>query len=244
MSRKEYMKTFKVNWKDVIREMIDIPEEMGTSMYLTYWWNGQDYKERCFGHLFSQTWFNLPQENAIFPLKFNRKKNWFNYNKLFRELNILYGNYWKILRYFSGYKVMRLVDFQIKKTPKYSVMQWAGLYTAFLLLRKINVNYWYKWNQLFIEKPDIKPLDNWADIIFYSERYFYDSTYHIHNGLKSLAQNPRTHDETVYKWINEFLNNIKEVYGTNKYEKAEYSFTFFDPPLNTEMINTIKRMVN
>lgn len=202
----EHIKKFH---KDKIREFSQVD---GLDMYVYYFF-GDDFKRaRCYGDLFGYI-SKLPIDAyslAIYPLKFNRRSGYFNYDALFKELNKMYGHYFRIGRYYSGYRYTRLVHINAVKKPKWKSLWWGGLYTIYLLLRKINVHYQEDWKDYFADKSHKKNISTWKDIITISETKFGDDEYYLHDGLFKITWSNKG---GIDKWIDNYLNMLNDVFG-------------------------------
>ena len=240
MSRKEQIENLKEHHKHLLQDF-DNQIPIGTDLYVNYYINNQAFRARCFGNLFGSFFYDKSKEDyanpVLFPLKFNRRKNWFNYNALFKELNKIYGYYFKIGRYYSGFRNTRLVDFYAYNKPRYKALWWAGLYSAFLLLRKINLNYYTHWDEYFANNNRKKPVDNWFDVIYISETKFADKTYYLDDKLFKLCY---YNSDASKKYIKDLLQMLEDIYGKgiegNK-DKLSMSRTTF----NSSMFAGLKR---
>ena len=205
----EHIKTFH---KDRIREFAQ--NDQGKDLYAHYFFGENNYKRaRCYGDLFGYV-FNLPVDTysmAIYPLKFNRRLKYFNYDALFKDLNRIYGHYFRISRYYSGYRYTRLVHINPIKKPRWKALHWGGLYTIYLLLRKINIQYYEDWDRFFKDNPRQKALTSWKDVVSISEMAFGDDEYYLHDALfKKCWSSDKAGAE---KWIANYLNMLTDVFG-------------------------------
>lgn len=195
--------------KDKIREFSQL--EPDADIYAYYFFGDNSKRARCYGDLFGYiSGLNMDTLSlTMYPLKFNRRLGYFDYNKLFKEMNIMYGNYFKIGRYYSGYRYTRLVHISPSKRPKSKALWWGGLYTIFLMLRKINIHYYPEWRGYF--KTHKKPIKTWKDVVLISETEFGDDGYYIHD---SLFKKCWSEDKAgARKWIDNYFNMLNSIFG-------------------------------
>ena len=239
MAVKNEIEQVKKFHKDRIREFAQ--DEMGIDMYAHYFLGGDRYKRaRCYGDLFAYI-YHQPVDSyslAIVPLKFTRNLGYFNYVSLFKELNKMYGHYFKIGKYYSGYKYTRLVHIHPIKNPQWKSLWWGGLYTMYLLLRKINAHYYDYWGDYFKEYPRKKGISTWKDVITISETEFGDDGYYLHDGLFKLCW--KKDKVGMNDWIDNYLNMLNDVFGKGMI--GDNSKLVMGPTTyNTTMINGLLR---
>lgn len=198
--------------KDQIREFSQNTD--GIDMYSYYFLGGDKYRRaRCYGDLFGYIFHESVESysGAVYPLKFNRRLKYFNYDSLFKDLNKIYGHYFRISRYYSGYRYTRLIHINpIKKLPC-KALHWAGLYTIYLLLRKINVHYYDYWADFFEDNPKQTAIKTWKDVVSISEIGFGDDGYYLHDELfKKCWSSNKSGANT---WINNYFKMLNDIYG-------------------------------
>jgi hypothetical protein len=234
MPTKTEIEQIKKIGKEQIREFSQQQPYQGIYAYY-YLGPHIEKRARCYGDLFSfirdQNLDNYA--NIVMPLRFDRRLKYFDYDALFQQLNRLYGHYFKVGRYYSGYKYVRLVHVNPIKKPKPKSLWWGGLYSMFLLLRKINLHYYQNWNEYFAENKARK-IKTWEDILYISEAEFGDDGYYIHDDLFKLCFKP---DKVAAKaWIKNFLNMLNGVFGQGMVGNT--SLLRMGPNIyNTSMIN-------
>ncbi len=238
MAVKNEIEQVKKFHKDRIREFAQ--DEMGIDMYAYYFLGGDRYKRaRCYGDLFTYIQ-SQPVDSyslAIVPLKFTRNLGYFNYVSLFKELNKMYGHYFKIGKYYSGYKYTRLVHINPIKNPQWKSLWWGGLYTMYLLLRKINAQYYDYWRDYFKDYPRKKGISTWKDVITISETKFGDDDYYLHDELFKICWNKQG---GIDDWIDNYLNMLNGVFGKGMI--GDNDKLVMGPAIyNTNMINGLLR---
>ena len=172
---KKNSEDLKNKYKDNLKKLALAEQEMATlrDTYVPYFKENELFLCRCYSDLFARLRHNRSWNNVFYSLYFDRSKNWFDYDKLFKELNSLFGTHYKILRYLSGYRKARLVSFESKeKFPGWTI-EWGALYQLFCLLRIINVTNYGNWKKYHAKNP----LDNWQDVIFIFLTKFHESKY-------------------------------------------------------------------
>lgn len=234
MTRKSNIQHYKEEHKEFIRRFSEA--EPDHSLYAAYYFGNHVKNSRCYGDLFYFVG-RLSQDDytyTLYPLKFSRRKNWFDYNSLFEELNRIYGYYFNILRYFSGFRNLRLVNPYPVKKPPTKGLHWSALYTMFLLLRKINIQYYADWANFFRYNPKANPIKTWKDIIMISEEHFDDDQYYLSDELRKLTF---LDNNLSSKWVDKYLNMLYQIFGQGVRGNGNYLLT---DKFNSRMIRNLE----
>lgn len=168
------------------------------------------------------------EENIYILLRFERKLKWFNYNKLFNELNTMFGDYIKVIRFYSGKREARIIGFQVKKKFPDWRLHWIAMYLIFCLIRLVDSRNWKYWKEYFDKNPKKRLINNWKDIIFthYKRRMNLDK-YSINSILKNVCDGilGGTYTDKIFlEYIETYLDVIKKSFGSNyKYTKSDLS---------------------
>jgi len=227
VKRKVLIKQIKKEHQAEIKSLAD-NNVGGKDLYIPYFSRRVVLLKRCFADLFNilrqdGQYAENKLNNVQFSLKFQTSKNWFDYPSLFEELNLLFGSYTKIVRYLSGYKMVRIIDFE----PKGRKINWhwrfTSLYICFTLLRLININNWPRWNTFFRKHPDQMPLKHWKDVIFIFHKHFSESKYNLDDELRrywmDVVDTSLTERQFRNRIQSEYLDVIRWAFG------SKYKFT-------------------
>lgn len=219
-ARRKIIDELKMEYKEKLREFAE-NNQGGRESYVPYFCDGTHINARCFGHLFGTISIgadNHGVSNIQFALKFDKEKGWFDYIALFKEMNSMFKTYFKILRYLSGYKVVRIIDFQSKKKISWK-WRFIAMYVCFTMLRVININNWPRWSKYFRDNPDKMPIKKWEDIVFIFFKHFSESKYSLNDDLKDywmqVVEDRITEEQFKEKIKTEYLDVIKWAFGSD-----------------------------
>lgn len=198
--------------------------------------------DACFARLKSRIREMPETKSDMFYLLYYDKTLLFNYDKLFKELRTLFGNYFKILRYVSGNEKVRIVYIGEEKEFQNPALKYSAYFLLLVMLRSIDGEFRNKWTTYF--KTNSKEIDNWYDIIY---KYYIDlmvSGHGINDAVQQVAciisggymspyanKSPElvkyttkdTNKESMECIVNEFLSTLRKAFGKryNWEEKAE-----------------------
>lgn len=223
-------------------------------MQIPYFSDNQAYSINCFETLFRYKLGPILKD-AQFTLKYYNDKNWFDYRSLFKEFNNIYSTYFRIVRYKSGFKNIRIIDFEFTKeiTPELIDSHWirAGIYIGFTMLRLINANYEDYWKDYFAEYPEKMPIKTWTDLIYTYYEYIHheanddeDDEYDLNTDLEEIKY--ESSDLFFKKAIREnYLNILKAAYGSGIiYTKINYKdYGLIMGGTQTKLFRYIKKIV-
>jgi hypothetical protein len=210
---KEVVEILKRNHKDSIIKKSN-KAETGVIIY-----NDTAFSDYCFARMFRK----IREHHHTFKtfyylLYFNRNSDLFDYNALHKELNKLFGQYFKIIRYFSGKKNVRILSFEVKKKVPHWKLWWYMIYIASCMLRLTDQTFENDWKKYFKKSGRKKPINNWKDLIYLFHRYIYAYTpyYELNDELVSLGRYLRTgsdKDNELKKAVQDYLITLHEVFG-------------------------------
>jgi hypothetical protein len=222
-ARRKIIDKLKKEYKEYIQQVAE-NNQGGRDSYVPYFCNGEYINARCYGHLFGE-FSRREVKDVQFTLKFDNENGWFDFTALFKEMNSMFKTYFKILRYLSGFKVVRIIDFESKKRVNWK-WRFIAMYVCFTMLRVININNWPRWRIYFKKYPELMPIKKWEDIVFIFFKHFSESKYSLNDDLKShwmsVVEGRLTEEQFREKIRTDSLDVIKWAFG------SKYQFTRAD----------------
>ena len=165
---KEEVEKIKKNRKDLLRDTKTWGVKFGSGdSHIKY--------DPCFARLMDKIKeMESPNRrgNMQYILYYDEERNLFDYNSLFKQLKVMFGNYFKILRCKSGYKLTRIIDINEIRTFKDYRIRYCAFYLLFILLRALDSEYSPIWRTLNINDEKLIannieiPFKRWQDIIY------------------------------------------------------------------------------
>lgn len=189
----------------------------GTSNIIIH--NSTMHSDYCFARLFRQIReISHTFESFHYVLYFDRSSKIFDHNSLHQELNKLFGQYFRVVRYFSGKKNVRILSFESKKKFTHWKLWWMAVYLASCMLRLTDGNFENDWKKYFDGNGRKKRIDNWEDLIYLFHRYVYSTNkgYELNDNLakKALVARGKRGGEDVLKELSaNYLTVLYEVFG-------------------------------
>lgn len=103
-------------------------------------------RSHCLAILLAQNLEKIKRNDEFrLVIYFDRKSmKHFDYNSIFEDLNKTFGYYWRFVRYFSGKRHVRIIDFEVINKFPHSNIKIAALYISVAIFRALN-SYIHRW---------------------------------------------------------------------------------------------------
>jgi len=177
----------------------------GHADHLTY--------EACFAGMVSKI-KEVPVGTSMqYLLRFETSWGIFKYDLLFKELNKMFGTYFKILRFFSGTKNVRIINIEeVGEFPDKRLRHMAYMILV-VLLRTIDAEFIVpRWKPDFDTNDKIYPLKKWNDVLFHYHRFGIAG----HGVNDDIAELQRSGSKKLYKQsVTNYFKIIEIAFGGN-----------------------------
>lgn len=221
---KELVEELKQRYGDRIAQKTD----KGTTNLIIH--NSLALSDYCFARLFRKIRENSHTLKSFhYVLYFDRSSKIFDHNSLHKELNKLFGEYFRVVRYFSGKKNVRILSFEPKKNFTHWKLWWMAVYLASCMLRLTDSTFQTDWTKYFDKNGRKKRVNNWEDLIYSFHRYVYSTGkgYELNDNLAGKAVIARGK-----KGGEEILKELSASYVTTLYTVFGKKFTVTKPMIS------------
>ncbi len=210
---KDSIETLKRTYKDRIA---DKSTGNNTSMII---FNEDLLSDYCFARLFRRVRESSHSLKSFqFLLHFDRSSKIFDYNSLHKEMNKIFGEYFRIVRYFSGKKNVRILSFEPKKKFTHWKLWWISIYIASCMLRLTDLTFEKEWKRYFEQNKRKKSVGSWRELIYIFHRYVYSTNkgYELNQDIANLALQARGKkggEDEVKERVNYYVTVLYTVFG-------------------------------
>lgn len=156
------------------------------------------------------------KSNMQYIIRYKVSNEIFDYKVLLKELNKIFGKYFKITTHLSGRKAAKIINIkELKEFPNIS-MKYAGYFMIFVLLRSIDGEYFPQWERIYQGDK----MTEWFDIIYNYYKVIGAWGHGINDSLQHLgatAKNKKTAgNETLFvNAVENYLNILETAFGSN-----------------------------
>jgi hypothetical protein len=197
-------------------------ETASNSTYGIHFGHGQHIKyDACFARLYKriaeQKDGGKTKSSLQYILRYEHEKPVFAYKSLIKELNNIFGHYFKITMFLSGRKTARIIHIkEVRKLPNTSI-KYVGYLMIFVLLRAIDGEFINSWRS---SGKVSKKINTWFDVIYYYYKALGIGGHGINDDImylgKSLKLNKTKGTEKLFKVsIENFLGILTKAFGNN-----------------------------